>query len=48
MSGNNRSGLNGGNMKIAILGYGTIGSGVFEIIENNAASIRKKAGTTSK
>ena len=44
MSGNDRSGLNGGNMKIAILGYGTIGSGVFEIIENNAASIRKKAG----
>ncbi len=31
-------------MKIAILGYGTIGTGVFEIFENNTANIKKKAG----
>jgi homoserine dehydrogenase len=31
-------------MKIAILGYGTIGSGVYEIFGSNAAGIRKKAG----
>ncbi len=31
-------------MKIAILGYGTIGSGVFEIFRSNADNIEKKAG----
>ncbi len=31
-------------MKIAILGYGTIGSGVFEIISENADGLKKKAG----
>ena len=31
-------------MKIAVLGYGTIGSGVVEVVEKNAASIEKRAG----
>ncbi len=31
-------------MKIAILGYGTIGAGVYQVFEENAAGIRKKAG----
>lgn len=31
-------------MKIAILGYGTVGSGVFEIIRENAAGIARRAG----
>ncbi len=30
--------------KIAVLGYGTVGSGVVEVLETNAASITKKAG----
>ena len=30
--------------KIAVLGYGTVGSGVVEVLETNAASIAKKAG----
>ena len=31
-------------MKIAILGYGTIGSGVYEVLETNQESISKRAG----
>lgn len=31
-------------MKIAVLGYGTIGSGVVEVINTNSASIAKRAG----
>ena len=31
-------------MKIAVLGYGTIGSGVVEVLERNSASITKRAG----
>ncbi len=31
-------------MKIAVLGYGTIGSGVVEVINTNAESIAKRAG----
>ncbi len=30
--------------KIAVLGYGTVGSGVVEVLETNATSITKKAG----
>ena len=30
--------------KIAVLGYGTVGSGVVEVLEKNSASIEKKAG----
>ena len=32
-------------MKIAILGYGTVGSGVFEIINRNHEGIARRAGT---
>ena len=31
-------------MKIAIMGYGTIGSGVAAVVERNAASIAKRVG----
>ena len=31
-------------IKIAIMGYGTVGSGVAEVIQKNAASITRKAG----
>lgn len=31
-------------MKIAVLGYGTIGSGVVEVVNKNAKSIEKRAG----
>ena len=31
-------------MKIAVLGYGTIGSGVVEVLDRNRASITKRAG----
>lgn len=31
-------------INIAVLGYGTVGSGVVEVIENNRAEINKKAG----
>ena len=31
-------------MKIAILGYGTIGSGVFEVFGTNVDNIKKRAG----
>lgn len=31
-------------MKIAVLGYGTIGSGVVEVLDTNRASITKRAG----
>lgn len=33
-------------MKIAVLGYGTIGSGVVEVINTNAGSIAKRSGET--
>lgn len=33
-------------MKIAVLGYGTIGSGVVEVIQTNADSIAKRSGET--
>ncbi len=33
-------------IQIAILGYGTVGSGVYEILKENQASIAKKAGDT--
>ncbi len=31
-------------IKIAILGYGTIGSGVVEVLDTNRESIAKRAG----
>ena len=31
-------------VSIAVLGFGTVGSGVAEVLEKNAASIAKKAG----
>ena len=31
-------------IKVAILGYGVVGSGVYEIIRKNAKSIKRKAG----
>ena len=31
-------------VKVAVMGYGTIGSGVVEILEKNAARIRKNSG----
>ena len=31
-------------IKIAVLGYGTIGSGVVEVLETNKESIAKRAG----
>ena len=31
-------------IKIAVLGYGTVGSGVVEVLHTNAASIEKRAG----
>lgn len=33
-------------MKVAVLGYGTVGSGVVEVLETNKDSITKKAGDT--
>ena len=30
--------------KIAVLGYGTVGSGVVEVLETNSNSIEKRAG----
>lgn len=35
-------------MNVAILGYGTVGSGVFEVLNMNRASIAKKAGEELK
>ena len=32
--------------KIAVLGYGTVGSGVVEVLNTNGASIAKRAGET--
>ena len=32
-------------IQVAVLGYGTVGSGVVEVIETNKADINKKAGT---
>ena len=31
-------------IQIAVLGYGTVGSGVVEVINTNHSSINKKAG----
>ena len=31
-------------INIAVLGYGTIGSGVVEVLKTNGESIRKRAG----
>lgn len=31
-------------IKIAIMGYGTVGSGVAEVLQKNAGSIARKAG----
>ena len=31
-------------VKVAVLGYGTVGSGVVEVLERNKESITKKAG----
>ena len=31
-------------IKVAIMGYGTVGSGVFEVIRTNEKSIDKKVG----
>ena len=31
-------------VKVAVMGYGTIGSGVVEILEKNAARIKKTSG----
>ena len=33
-------------IKIAVLGYGTVGSGVVEVLETNSASIAKRVGDT--
>ena len=30
--------------KIAILGFGTVGSGVYEVLCHNAASVSRRAG----
>ena len=30
--------------KVAVLGYGTVGSGVVDVLDNNAAEIEKSAG----
>ena len=31
-------------VKVAVLGYGTVGSGVVEVLERNKEAITKKAG----
>ena len=31
-------------INVAVLGYGTVGSGVVEVLENNKEEITKKAG----
>ena len=33
-------------IRIAVLGYGTVGSGVVEVLNTNGASIAKRAGDT--
>ena len=35
-------------MNIAILGFGTVGSGIYEILKNNAAEIEKRMGEEVK
>ena len=35
-------------VKIAVLGYGTVGSGVVEVIERNRELIEKRAGSDWK
>lgn len=34
-------------INVAVLGYGTIGAGVVEVLDTNADSIEKKQGTGS-
>ena len=34
-------------IKAAIMGYGTVGSGVYEVIKKNQVSINKKVGPDS-
>lgn len=31
-------------MKAAIMGFGTVGSGVYEVLDRNRETVRKKAG----
>ena len=33
-------------IKVGLLGMGTVGSGVFEVLKNNAAEISRRAGCT--
>ena len=33
-------------MKVAILGYGTVGSGVYEVLNSNKEIIKRKAGVS--
>ena len=35
-------------IKAAIMGYGTVGSGVYEVIKKNQVSINKKGGQELK
>ena len=35
-------------IKAAIMGYGTVGSGVYEVIKKNQVSINKKVGRELK
>ena len=35
-------------MKAAIMGYGTIGSGVYEVLDRNCKNVEKKAGEPIK
>lgn len=35
-------------MKAAIMGYGTIGSGVYEVLDRNCKIVEKKAGEPIK
>ena len=35
-------------VNVGIIGYGTVGSGVFEVINTNSESIAKKAGEEIK
>lgn len=40
----NMKGIGNSMVKVAVLGYGTVGSGVVEVIDTNGASINKRAG----
>lgn len=44
MKGRADGGNEGSMIKIAVLGYGTVGSGVVEVIEKNKSMVNKKAG----